>query len=73
MDCNKIYLKMDRYETVVFCNDYVNVYVLCGKAEGKDIYIDFEKGEEVIEYDFLDILLGVQKVDTIRIVLLVIE
>ena len=40
MDCNKIYLKMDRYETVVFCNDDVNVYVLCGKAEGKDIYID---------------------------------
>ena len=73
MDCNKIYLKMDRYETVGFCNDDVNVYVLCGKAEGKAIYIDFEKGEEVIEYDFLDILLGVQKVDTIRIVLLVIE
>lgn len=40
MDCNKIYLKMDRYETVVFCNDDVNVYVLCSKAEGKAIYID---------------------------------
>ncbi len=26
---------------VVFCNDDVNVYVLCGKAEGKAIYIDF--------------------------------
>ena len=48
MDCNKIYLKMDRYETVVFCNDDVNVYVLCSKAEGKDIYIDFEKGEAII-------------------------
>ena len=31
---------MDRYETVVFCNDDVNVYVLCSKAEGKAIYID---------------------------------
>ena len=40
MDCNKIYLKMDRYEKVVFCNDDVNVYVLCSKAEGKAIYID---------------------------------
>ncbi len=64
---------MDRYETVVFCNDDVNVYVLCSKAEGKAIYIDSGGNGEVIEYDFLDILLGVQKVDTIRIVLLVIE
>ena len=40
MDCNKIHLKMDRYETVVFCNDDVNVYILCSKAEGKAIYID---------------------------------
>ena len=31
---------MDRYETVVFCNDDVNVYILCSKAEGKAIYID---------------------------------
>ncbi len=45
MDCNKIYLKMDRYETVVFCNDDVNVYVLCSKAEGKAIYIDSGGGK----------------------------
>lgn len=32
-----------------------------------------KSGGSDIEYDFLDILLGVQKVDTIRIVLLVIE
>ncbi len=25
---------------VVFCNDDVNVYILCSKAEGKAIYID---------------------------------
>ena len=27
MDCNKIYLKMDRYETVVFCNDDVKMCI----------------------------------------------
>ena len=32
-----------------------------------------KNGDPNLEYDFLDILLGVQKVDTIRIVLLVIE
>ena len=32
-----------------------------------------KSGGPNLEYDFLDILLGVQKVDTIRIVLLVIE
>ena len=46
MDCNKIYLKMDRYETVVFCNDDVNVYVLCSKAEGKAILYRFGGGME---------------------------
>ncbi len=32
-----------------------------------------KNGDPDIEYDFLDILLGVQKVDAIRIVLLVME
>ena len=31
---------MDRYETAVFSNYDVIVYVLCCKAEGKAIYID---------------------------------
>lgn len=57
MDCNKIYLKMDRYETVVFCNDDVNVYVLCSKAEGKAIYIDSGGGNgEVIVHTRPDTL-----------------
>ncbi len=48
---------MDRYETVVFCNDDVNVYVLCSKAEGKAIYIDSGGGNgEVIVHTRPDTL-----------------
>ena len=47
---------MDRYETVVFCNDDVNVYVLCSKAEGKAIYIDSGGNGEVIVHTRPDTL-----------------
>ena len=47
---------MDRYETVVFCNDDVNVYVLCSKAEGKAIYIDSGGNGELIVHTRPDTL-----------------